>query len=310
MLRALMASASGCITLSLALHATLLWGAARHEQTAERHVAVDLAMAPIALGFESDGALAGPDERSRSAPGAAAGDPVDATPEALTAAAPLPRPHPPRPRPVPRPEKPAPAPRPIERAPGKKEEAAAAETPAAATPGPRAPSPTRVASAAPAPAPMAPTGSGAGRVVAPAGVVSALPGSGTGTGAHAPGSGNGADGASGNGVDAARGGGSDSAAHRAALLDYSRRVRARIAEHREYPYAARRAQLHGTVCLRIEVAASGRLLDARPTCGNSLAPLARAALAAVASASPLPPLPAALGQRLTLDVPVIFELED
>jgi periplasmic protein TonB len=97
---------------------------------------------------------------------------------------------------------------------------------------------------------------------------------------------------------------------RAALLArYVDRVRARVEQHREYPYLARRANLEGTICLRISIAASGSVLGITPTCGTSHEPLLSAALKSVSSAAPFPPLPAALGGRLTLDVPVVFQLD-
>lgn len=93
------------------------------------------------------------------------------------------------------------------------------------------------------------------------------------------------------------------------LASYLKSVRARVASHREYPYLARRASLEGTVCLRVVVAASGRVLGVTPTCGMTHEPLLEAALASVSSAAPFPPLPAALGQRLSFDIPVVFQLD-
>jgi protein TonB len=93
------------------------------------------------------------------------------------------------------------------------------------------------------------------------------------------------------------------------LASYLNGARERVARHREYPYVARRANLEGTVCLRIVVASSGRVLGVTPTCGMAHEPLLEAALASVAKAAPFPPLPAALGSRLTFDMPVVFELE-
>lgn len=107
------------------------------------------------------------------------------------------------------------------------------------------------------------------------------------------------------GVGPARGPG----AHPQLLARYLERVRARVAEHREYPYVARRANLEGTICLRVSIAASGSVLGVTPTCGTSHEPLLQAALRSVSSAAPFPPLPALLGARLTLDVPVVFELD-
>lgn len=93
------------------------------------------------------------------------------------------------------------------------------------------------------------------------------------------------------------------------LARYVARVRARVEQHREYPYLARRANLEGTVCLRVSIAASGSLLAVAPTCGSASEPLLSAALESVSSAAPFPPLPAALGARLTLEVPVVFQLD-
>jgi TonB family protein len=103
---------------------------------------------------------------------------------------------------------------------------------------------------------------------------------------------------------------SASADARAELLArYAARVRARVEQHREYPYLARRANLEGTICLRISIGASGGVLGVTPTCGASHEPLLAAALRSVSSAAPFPPLPSALGGRLTLDVPVVFQLD-
>jgi periplasmic protein TonB len=94
------------------------------------------------------------------------------------------------------------------------------------------------------------------------------------------------------------------------LADYLKGVRERVTRYREYPYLARRANLEGTVCLRLSIAASGSVLGVTPTCGTGFVPLLQAALKSVSSAAPFPPLPAALGQRLTVDVPVVFELDE
>jgi periplasmic protein TonB len=103
--------------------------------------------------------------------------------------------------------------------------------------------------------------------------------------------------------------GSTNAGYARLLAGYLSGARERVARHREYPYLARRANLEGTVCLRIVVAASGRVLGVTPTCGTAHRPLLEAALDSVAKAAPFPPLPASLGSRITFDVPVVFELE-
>lgn len=302
-----MASASGCITLSLALHATLLWSATRHEPPAERHVAVDLVTSAIALGFEDATEAPGGERRM----GASAGAEVAAANDAADAL--LARPVPVRAARVD--ARPPAKPR-VKEAPTKPERVAAPEPTPVSREAPSPPEPVAPSTTVDTgPAPLAsPSQNTLAASSVAAGVVMALPGghesATNANGSGATTSGRGAADARGGDVGSARNPGPDDAGRRAALVDYGRRVRARIAEQREYPYAARRAQLHGTVCLRIEVAASGRLLEAEPTCGGSLGPLAKAALAAVAKASPFPPLPAALGPRLALDVPVVFELED
>jgi protein TonB len=111
------------------------------------------------------------------------------------------------------------------------------------------------------------------------------------------------------GATGTRGGASASDARAALLARYVQRVRARVEQHREYPYVARRANLEGTICLRISIGASGRVLGIKPTCGTSQEPLLQAALESVSHAAPFPPVPAVLGERLTLDVPVVFQLD-
>jgi periplasmic protein TonB len=130
-------------------------------------------------------------------------------------------------------------------------------------------------------------------------------------GASAPvSSGAAASGMSGNRAGGGSATSSASADARAELLArYAARVRARVEQYREYPYLARRANLEGTICLRISIGASGGVLGVTPTCGASHEPLLAAALKSVSSAAPFPPLPAALGGRLTLDVPVVFQLD-
>jgi protein TonB len=123
-------------------------------------------------------------------------------------------------------------------------------------------------------------------------------GGGGGTRGHGIGTGHGTEGANATGDARAR-----------LLSSYLASVRQRVAQHREYPYLARRANIEGTVCLRVVVAASGRVLGVTPTCGTHQPPLLDAALASVSNAAPFPPLPAVLGQRLTVDVPVVFELD-
>ncbi len=89
---------------------------------------------------------------------------------------------------------------------------------------------------------------------------------------------------------------------------YLGQLRDRVLARREYPRLARRAGLEGTVCLRAAVDASGRLTQVQATCAAP-APLLEAALRALREAAPFAPLPAALGQQLVFDLPIVFQLD-
>ncbi|MEO8181818.1 MAG: TonB family protein [Deltaproteobacteria bacterium] len=91
---------------------------------------------------------------------------------------------------------------------------------------------------------------------------------------------------------------------------YLRALRERVLARREYPHAAQRAGLQGTVCLRFSVNASGRLSALSVTCGEAAPePLLQAALRAVRAAEPFGPLPSGLGSEVTVDLPVVFRLD-
>jgi protein TonB len=105
-------------------------------------------------------------------------------------------------------------------------------------------------------------------------------------------------------------GGPSGAARGLLLRRYLDGVRERVARHREYPYLARRANLEGTICLRVSIGASGQVLAVTPTCGNENLPLLGAALKSVSRAAPFPPLPPALGRELALDLPIVFDLDN
>jgi len=96
---------------------------------------------------------------------------------------------------------------------------------------------------------------------------------------------------------------------RALRQRYLRELRQRVLERREYPHAAQRAGLQGVVCLRLSLTASGHLSELRATCGPSPEPLLRAALHAVRAAEPFRPLPSAIGSQLTVDLPIVFQLD-
>jgi periplasmic protein TonB len=108
-------------------------------------------------------------------------------------------------------------------------------------------------------------------------------------------------------VGANAGGGSADVA--AARAQYLQRLRQRVIERRQYPHAALRAGLEGTVCLRVSLDAAGRISELRPTCGPLPAPLLQAALRAVRAAEPFGPLPSGVGQTLSVDLPVVFTLD-
>lgn len=113
------------------------------------------------------------------------------------------------------------------------------------------------------------------------------------------------------GNTASPGGGGGGVASRGPLLArYLEGVRERVARHREYPYLARRAHLEGTICLRVSIGAGGEVLSVTATCGNDNRPLLGAAVRSVSRAAPFPPLPAALGREITLDVPLVFDLDN
>jgi len=188
-----------------------------------------------------------------------------------------------------------------------------------AAPAPRAVEPILPA---PEPVPSAPAatfgGPAGGATPAPSGVAPApgqrlvpVPSGALGTSGAAAG-GFGARGAGvGVGAESGRAGsGSASNDEHGPLARYLKGVRERVARHREYPYIARRANLEGTVCLRVAIGASGNVRSVTATCGKTKQPLLAAALDSVSRAAPFPPLPAALGKELTLDVPIVFDLDD
>jgi TonB family protein len=113
---------------------------------------------------------------------------------------------------------------------------------------------------------------------------------------------------------AARASGSVTSAHAdvpaATRARYLRTLTARIRQYRQYPYLARRQGLEGMVCLRIWLGARGQLTALRVTCGGERESLVEAAKTAVTEAAPFEPLPPDLGTSLTVDVPIVFRLEE
>jgi TonB family protein len=91
---------------------------------------------------------------------------------------------------------------------------------------------------------------------------------------------------------------------------YLRTLTARIRQHRQYPYLARRQGLEGTVCLLVSLGARGQLMALRVTCGAESEALVEAAKSAVTEAAPFEPLPTDLGTSLAVEVPIVFRLEE
>jgi protein TonB len=292
------------VALSLTFHGVLLGVAAREPETSTHHARAGVST-PLEGTIRVDSAGPGGDPVRDSAPAAATPEHTLERPS-LTArrtpaliAASLSRPKAPRELRVPTPPVPP----------------AGASSAAVPPPSPRvAPSPTAAGSAPPAAERGAFVGlptAAAARPSATAGAPEterASPGGRTAPeGSLAVRTGTGVVGAGANGGGPGQRATGDG--HAQVLASYLKGVRDRVSRHREYPYLARRANLEGTVCLRLVVAASGRVVGVTPTCGGSHQPLVDAALASVSSAAPFPPLPEALGQRLTIDVPVVFALD-
>jgi periplasmic protein TonB len=136
--------------------------------------------------------------------------------------------------------------------------------------------------------------------------------SGTGTGAF---TGTGTGSAGGVGSADAPSVSSGDAAGRARALAASRAryvnaLLARIGEHKQYPYLARRQGLEGTVCVQVSLGARGQLIGLRVTCGSESEALMEAAKTAVTEAAPFEPLPPDLGTTLAVEVPIVFRLEE
>jgi protein TonB len=91
---------------------------------------------------------------------------------------------------------------------------------------------------------------------------------------------------------------------------YLSALSARIRQHRQYPYLARRQGIEGTVCLLVSLDVQGQLLALRVTCGGESEALVEAAKTAVTEAAPFEPLPPDLGTSLAVEVPIVFRLEE
>ena len=89
------------------------------------------------------------------------------------------------------------------------------------------------------------------------------------------------------------------------MADYTREILKRIERHKQYPAAARRRRLAGSVTLNLHLAADGRIAALRCLKGPRL--LCRAAERATRAAAPFPPLPAGMAPPV-LDYRMRFRL--
>jgi periplasmic protein TonB len=282
------------VALSLTFHGVLLGAAARAPE-----VAPPRPSASVEAALEAAIAVDTAASNDAPLPGSASAAPADPEPTLLRPSQPLRKSPAPIAAPLLRPALRSAAPQPEPRARPPRGSPSVTTSPTAMLPAP--PAAEGFAPALPAPAavrPPAPTGTSEagwagpdGRTAPEGREAGSRGGVGTGTGGRGT-------------TERSTGDG-----HAQLLASYLKGVRDRVSRHREYPYLARRANLEGTVCLRVVLASSGRVLGVTPTCGGSHQPLVEAALASVSSAAPFPPLPPALGQRLTIDVPVVFALE-
>ncbi len=99
----------------------------------------------------------------------------------------------------------------------------------------------------------------------------------------------------------------DAAALASLRSSYLKRLRERVAAHRQYPYQARRAGIEGNVCVQMRIDSGGRLTALRSTCGAPSPQLLEAALDAVRAAAPFEALPPGLAE-LDAELPIVFRL--
>lgn len=91
--------------------------------------------------------------------------------------------------------------------------------------------------------------------------------------------------------------------------DYIVRLRAWLSRHKEYPQAARRKELEGTVRLYLVIDQDGHIVTRRITQSSGSQLLDDAAEEMLARAEPLPAMPSTMRRnRLELVVPIVFSL--
>jgi periplasmic protein TonB len=90
---------------------------------------------------------------------------------------------------------------------------------------------------------------------------------------------------------------------------YTNTLLAWLDRHKEYPWTARRRGMQGRVVLRLAVARSGAVTEARVESSSGAEILDEAAIEMVQRANPVPPLPASFpGDHAEFRVPVEFAL--
>lgn len=95
-----------------------------------------------------------------------------------------------------------------------------------------------------------------------------------------------------------------------ARADYYSLLRAAVERHREYPRAARRARMQGTVVLRLSVSREGQLLSVGVSKSSGEDTLDDAALSAVRMTGTFPSAPVEVtGDQVTLELPFVFRLK-
>ena len=96
-----------------------------------------------------------------------------------------------------------------------------------------------------------------------------------------------------------------------ALAGFNRALAAAVDRHKRYPRIALIRQWQGTVILKLDIGADGRLRDYRLARSSNYEALDQQALEMLREAMPLPAMPAQLaGIGLSVDIPVTFRITD
>jgi protein TonB len=106
----------------------------------------------------------------------------------------------------------------------------------------------------------------------------------------------------------AGGGGAAETAGNAAASAYRAKVAAQLKRKRFYPNAARRDRLTGSTTVSFTLNASGKVTAVRVVRSSGKRILDEAAIEMVRRASPYPPIPPGLGNAITIQAPIAFDL--